>query len=30
MIESGEDLDKTIVTLAPAELERAAGVLQTA
>jgi hypothetical protein len=30
MIESGEDLEKTLVTLAPADLERAAGALQAA
>jgi len=28
MIESGEDLEKTLVTLSPADLERAAGVAQ--
>jgi hypothetical protein len=28
MIESGEDLEKTLVTLSPADLERAAGVSQ--
>ncbi len=28
MIESGEDLEKTLVTLAPADLERAAGILE--
>ena len=30
MIESGEDLEKTLVTLSPADLERAAGALQPA
>jgi hypothetical protein len=30
MVESGEDLEKTLVTLAPADLERAAGALQPA
>ena len=30
MIESGEDLEKTLVTLAPADLRRAAGTLQPA
>ena len=30
MVQSGQDLDKTIVTLAPAELARSAGVLQPA
>jgi hypothetical protein len=30
MVESGEDLEKTLVTLAPADLERAAGTLQPA
>jgi len=29
MIDSGEDLEKTLVTVSPAELERAAGSLQT-
>lgn len=28
MIESGEDLEKTLVTLSPADLERSAGVAQ--
>ena len=28
MIESGEDLEKTLVTLSPADLERAAGIPQ--
>jgi hypothetical protein len=30
MIASGEDLEKTLVTLSPADLERAAGILQSA
>ena len=30
MIESGGDLEKTLVTLSPADLERAAGALQPA
>ena len=30
MIESGEDLEKTLVTLSPADLERAAGIPQPA
>ena len=30
MITSGEDLEKTLVTVAPAELERAAGLVQAA
>jgi hypothetical protein len=30
MIESGEDLEKTLVTLSPGDLERAAGSLQPA
>jgi hypothetical protein len=30
MIESGEDLEKTLVTLSPADLRRAAGILQPA
>jgi hypothetical protein len=30
MIESGEDLEKTLVTLPPADLERAAGVVHAA
>jgi hypothetical protein len=30
MIESGEDLEKTLVTLSPEDLKRAAGVLQAA
>jgi hypothetical protein len=30
MIESGEDLEKTLVTLSPADLRRTAGVLQPA
>jgi hypothetical protein len=30
MVQSGEDLDKTIVTLAPQELARAAGILKAA
>ena len=30
MIASGEDLEKTLVTLSPADLERAAGILQAA
>jgi hypothetical protein len=30
MIESGEDLEKTLVTLGPADLRRAAGSFQTA
>lgn len=30
MIESGEDLEKTLVTLHTAELERGAGVMQSA
>jgi len=30
MFTSGEDLEKTLVTLSPADLERAAGVLQPA
>jgi hypothetical protein len=30
MIKSGEDLEKTLVTLSPADLERAAGILQPA
>jgi hypothetical protein len=30
MIESGEDLEKTVVTLSPADLKRAAGILQPA
>jgi hypothetical protein len=30
MITSGEDLEKTLVTVSPAELERAAGILQAA
>ena len=30
MIETGEDLEKTLVTLSPADLERAAGALQPA
>ena len=29
MVKSGEDIEKTLVTVAPAELERAAGILQT-
>jgi hypothetical protein len=29
MIESGEDLEKTLVTLARTDLERAAGILET-
>ncbi len=28
MVESGEDLEKTLVTLSPADLERAAGIAQ--
>jgi hypothetical protein len=30
MIESGEDLEKTMVTVSPADLRRAAGILQPA
>ncbi len=30
MITSGEDLEKTLVTLSPVDLERAAGILQPA
>ena len=30
MIESGEDLEKTLVTMSRADLDRAAGILQTA
>lgn len=30
MIETGEDLEKTLVTVSPADLRRAAGVLQPA
>jgi hypothetical protein len=30
MIGAGEDLEKTLVTLSPADLERAAGVFQAA
>ena len=30
MIESGEDLEKTLVTLSPDDLKRAAGILQPA
>ena len=30
MVASGEDLEKTLVTLSPADLERAAGILQPA
>ncbi len=30
MIESGEDLEKTLVTLSPEDLRRAAGILQPA
>jgi len=29
MIESGEDLEKTLVTLSRADLDRAAGIMQT-
>ena len=30
MVESGEDLEKTLVTVSRADLDRAAGILQTA
>jgi hypothetical protein len=30
MLESGEDLEKTLITLSPADLRKAAGVLQPA
>lgn len=30
MIQSGEDMEKTLITLSPADLKRAAGVLQAA